>query len=246
MPINNNLSALDALMSRERERVEARERARQAAEAQRRPSVSDATNSISNGYDYNMLTWTNIAGVGYETIPGETVARRASRSISEMLGREPSQLMQRRKNEKEEVERFIETGASEQTKYVDESGTLFVLGYDMGETHILFTLDGEAITAQEKRSKHLKPLLTKLAKREGLELRFIDTPPEFAGGTEVLYYAFKNRGEVDDTQLVTVSQPRFRIRGEQMEHDESGCGDPECVGCYGDEDDEDDEGEELW
>lgn len=117
-------------------------------------------------------------------------------------------LQQRRAREEKSVAAFITCGSSNQDKYVDDTGKLTVLGYEMGDTNILFTLDEEVIIAQMKRTKHLKPLLTELAEREGLELRLIETPPETVFGREIMYYSFKNRTQADDTALVTSAMPR--------------------------------------
>lgn len=241
MPTNSYMQGLDPDILETMRR-------HQEAFAQAQRQGSQGSNAIGAGQS---MTWTvnpsQVYGMDMANFVPQT---RRSLNINELLrGRRRegednmTDLQRRRKREKDEVERFINSGSSEQDKYVDESGTLMVNGYDMGDTHVLFTMNKDVITAQEKRTKHLKPLLTKLAKREGLELVLLDTPPEpISGGRQIVYYTFKNQEEVDDTGLVTVTQPVFR--GGFSSHSE-GCGDVNCNDCYGgDEDDEDDEDEE--
>jgi hypothetical protein len=155
---------------------------------------------------------------------------------------QPSRLKRYRDDEKIQLEQFVRTGMSGYKKWIDEESRLVYSGNNMGDTAILFTLDDQKITAQKKRTKHIAPLLTELAQREGLELLFTEEPPEHSLGRTIRYYVFK--GEVDDTELVAQNKPTDRIRSQQHEEGFCAC-DEYCSECHshecGCEDDEEDE-----
>lgn len=133
-----------------------------------------------------------------------------------------TQLQRCRQKEKDMLQRFIYTGTGWQV-YGYPNGEIVMYGYNIGGDNNMFIMDSEKITAQAKRTKHLKPLLTKLAKREGRKLvltteQVVDSSFR-AGGREIMYYAF-NGMKIDDTELVMTAQPILRERPSEGYDDE--------------------------
>lgn len=252
MPISGQ-SGNDGYISLSPEMIDALRQQQRVSEQTQRQGLSGAR-EYNLRQQINMQTpvWT-VDGISlYETntLIEQPLEQPQRTGIAELLrGRQRvdglTDLQRKRKREKEEIELFIRTGASDQAKYVGEDGTLMVTGYDMGDTPILFLMDNQSIVAQEKRTKHLKPLLVSLAKREGLELRLTDIAPEYLPNAKrISYFVFNNQEEIDDSALVTVTQPIFRDT--QHNHNDGVCGDLECNECYDDdEDDEEDEDDEM-
>jgi hypothetical protein len=142
-------------------------------------------------------------------------------------------LMQREheKEEKKNLEELMETGSSRFDKYAHENGKLYVTGRRFDGGSVMCVIDRQTITAHPERSKHLKTLLGKLAKREGLELIWDEKAPDEvrSPARKVVYWAFKNRPVVDDSDLVNVNTPSEQIsRRHGDEEDEPDC---DCDDC---------------
>lgn len=116
---------------------------------------------------------------------------------------------QRRKAEKEVVKRFLETGSPEGLKvYLCDGDVLLVNGDSVGNARTIFLVTPTQVLVREPRGKHLKAILTKLAEREGKELGVLQEAYGTDGAQRVNHYIFDHQPEIDDSALVTVTQPR--------------------------------------
>lgn len=112
--------------------------------------------------------------------------------------------------EKEELSNFSKSGTVDGvfTLVTDEQGNLNVSGGNMEGKHTLFMLTPTQLIAQKKRSSHVKAKLKALAQREGLE--YIETSNDVGTrrGVRVLFWAFNQPEEVDDSALVNANKAR--------------------------------------
>lgn len=145
-----------------------------------------------------------------------------------------AQIKQENDSEKAFLDRFIKTGEGSGKIYGNDEGQFCMIGQDRKPTHVLFYMDNETILANKTRSKHLKTLLEKLAKREGLKLEMTKDVPDVPGNVNrVGYLALPKQGDVDDTGLVSKGRLRdFSNSPEYEACDNCGhCGDPSCREC---------------
>lgn len=166
----------------------------------------------------------------------------------------PHEILRRNRNlgEKVEVERFINTGATNLDVFGYPDGTLAVFGNRDFGPNLLFKLDKTTIVAKSDNAKAVKELLAILAKREGLALKFVKTLRVGSSGKKVSYYAFKNRPEVDDSELVSVTKFAMERQEHTVDFEEGREPFCECDDyCHGCErhvcvcDDEDFDGEDC-
>lgn len=112
--------------------------------------------------------------------------------------------------ELDHLESLIQTGTSRKLElYMLPDNTLMVHGKHFDGGSVMFLLDSEKITVQNERSKHLVPLLRRLAEREGLTLNLVDEYTDIPEGIKVAFWKFNNREEVDDSKIVLKAQPRL-------------------------------------
>lgn len=121
-----------------------------------------------------------------------------------------SSLRKQNKKEVDDLERFMKTGSGQPYVIYGNDQEVFMIGEDRKPTHILFVMNKKTITANKKRSKHLKDLLEEFADREKLEMLWIDEVPatESNQHQSLSFYAFKGVGDVDDTELVSKAKTR--------------------------------------
>lgn len=109
------------------------------------------------------------------------------------------------------VEQLLQTGSSSLLTMKLAGETLLVYGQARNEVKLLFTLDKTILAVHSKRSKHLIPLLTKLAEAEGVELVPLAAYNlDIHNIAPVLFWQFAGSKEVDDTELVKLARPRRR------------------------------------
>lgn len=104
---------------------------------------------------------------------------------------------------------FMATGMSNEIEmFLTRKKELFVYGQTTMHGDKVCVITPRLIKASKTRAKHLKKLLTALARREGLELSMVDELPELPdNSTPVMCWKWKVREEVDDSKLL-VTQPR--------------------------------------
>lgn len=112
--------------------------------------------------------------------------------------------------EVKELETLIKTGCNfDLDLHVDTATRLQVSGKRFEGERKMFLLDSEQITAHNIRSKHLIPLLRRLARDEGLAFNLVDEYPHSEKTIKVAFWQFKNRREVDDSDIVLRAEPRL-------------------------------------
>lgn len=160
-----------------------------------------------------------------------------------------SSLRKQNKKEVDDLERFMKTGSGQPYVIYGNDQEVFMIGEDRKPTHILFVMNKKTITANKKRSKHLKELLERFAEQEKRTMVWIDEVPTTTAGPPhetVVFYAFKGMGDVDDTELVSktktrhVPLPYVNLAGgtEEAMEDHDHCCEDCCEVCDDDEDGE--------
>lgn len=113
--------------------------------------------------------------------------------------------------ERAKLTALLTTGSSNKLScYLDRHGRLLVKlndSYPAGSPW-LFVLDKRQLTVNNKLSKHLLPLLTGLAEREGVRLKLTDEMGRCLVDKAVAFWAFKGMVEVDDRELMRLATPK--------------------------------------
>lgn len=124
-------------------------------------------------------------------------------------------LVQRREWEKEQLERLIRTGRSdlELGLYDNE---LVVKGETINIRKTMFILGKTQLTAWARRTRHLVPLLTRLAEQEGVKLVLQESILGTSNETPIKYRAFT--GDIDDTELFKAKLAEQPIRQDRAEN----------------------------
>lgn len=117
------------------------------------------------------------------------------------------------------LKKFVSTGSIMHGQIegkLTEDGIIQVIGQSIDDRKVIFTMDKEKLTIDSKRGSHVKKTLTRLAEREGLEL-VVSTPKVRAlPGINIVFWKFKNREEVDDSELVSKAQPDVDAKTAEM------------------------------
>lgn len=112
-------------------------------------------------------------------------------------------LAYRKKVDANAVKAFIASGCHDDIQaFLSESGKLGVYGSNIYDSELIFVIDGDKLYAREKRIKHIKSVINKLAKREELELILSENDPEFERTVGIAVWVFGNSEDVDDSELV--------------------------------------------
>lgn len=164
--------------------------------------------------------WTTVSPSNFATYYGGGMIGRPSQALdmgSLIWGSAPaSQLTQRRNKEKNAVEQFLTTGnamRSDNIKvFLSSNGKIVVRGYTIGDTDILFTIAGNRITAQKKRTKHIKTLLEEFAQTHNMSLSLIRLRPNGGNGeSRISFWTPEGDGDLDDSALFIAAKPRQTI-----------------------------------
>ncbi len=105
------------------------------------------------------------------------------------------------------LQQFIDTGSSDLRVYIDDKNVLYLYGYNS----LMATITSRNLKVHKKQGKHVLKQLTALAEREGLQIHIVDSLTE-RRGRPVGFWSWKVREEVDDSELVTVTQSRTDYR----------------------------------
>lgn len=134
---------------------------------------------------------------------------------------------QKKAHEKEQVQSFLDTGMVPRNLFVFATAHGWsVCGEHIQGSQVIFTIVNDTLYANKTRTNHLTAMLTKIAKREGLRVEYVDGEPELHTGIRTAFVPWQKRKEVDDSELMATSTPRLLL-----EEPEEDCDDPDSCDC---------------